>query len=183
MWRTAPCALALARAGGGPSSFYLGGGDPYRGGGGGGVVEHLDGAFTRFSEGNGAFVDARAFDAAEERRRQLVADLDAQVRAKREQKRLRELREALEDAKIERRIQEVVEQERLEREMKERLLDRSGDAPGEYRVANSPRASVAIVARAAPRARKKTTVRETKQHRYLTRTSPISTGPRLPWPP
>ena len=138
----------LARAGGGPSSFYLGGGDPYRGGGGGGgggggVVEHLDGAFTRFSEGNGAFVDARAFDAAEERRRQLVADLDAQVRAKREQKRLRELREALEDAKIERRIQEVVEQERLEREMKERLLDRSGDAPGEYRVANSPRASVA----------------------------------------
>lgn len=47
----------------------------------------------------------------------------------------------------------------------------------------SPRASVAIVARAAPRARKKTTVRETKQLRYLTRTSPISTGPRLPWPP
>ena len=137
----------LARAGGGPSSFYLGGGDPYRGGGGGGgggggVVEHLDGAFTRFSEGNGAFVDARAFDAAEERRRRLVADLDAQVRAKREQKRLQSLREELEDAKIERRIQEVIEQERLEREMKERLLERPDDL-AEYRVANSPRASVA----------------------------------------
>ena len=131
----------LARAGGGPSSFYLGGGDPYRGGGGG-VVEHLDGAFTRFSEGNGAFVDARAFDAAEERRRRLVADLDAQVRAKREQKRLQSLREELEDAKIERRIQEVIEQERLEREMKERLLERPDDL-AEYRVANSPRASVA----------------------------------------
>ena len=128
----------LARAGGGPSSFYLGGGDPPRGG-----AAAADGAFARFSDGAGAFADARASDAAEARRRQLVADLDAQVRAKREQKRLRELREALEDAKIERRIQEVVEQERLEREMKERLLDRSGDAPGEYRVANSPRASVA----------------------------------------
>ena len=106
------------------------------------MVEHLDGAFTRFSEGNGAFVDARAFDAAEERRRRLVADLDAQVRAKREQKRLQSLREELEDAKIERRIQEVIEQERLEREMKERLLERPDDL-AEYRVANSPRASVA----------------------------------------
>ena len=138
----------LARAGGGPSSFYLGGGDPYRVGGGvgGGVgvgaVDPLDGAFTRFSEGNGAFVDARAFDAAEARRRRLVADLDAQVRAKREQKRLQSLREELEDAKIERRIQEVIEQERLEREMKERLLERPDDL-AEYRVANSPRASVA----------------------------------------
>ena len=140
----------LARAGGGPSSFYLGGGDPYRGGGGGGVgggvgvgaVDPLDGAFTRFSEGNGAFVDARAFDAAEARRRRLVADLDEQVRAKREQKRLQSLREELEDAKIERRIQEVIEQERLEREMKERLLERPDDL-AEYRVANSPRASVA----------------------------------------
>jgi hypothetical protein len=72
--------------------------------------------------------------------------LDAQVRAKREQKRLTELREELEDAKIERRIQEVIEQERVERAMKERLLerpDRDGETPaGEYRVANSPRASV-----------------------------------------
>ena len=85
-------------------------------------------------------MDARASNAAEARRRQLVADLDAQVRTKREQKRLRELREELEDAKIERRIQEVIEQERLEREMKERLLERPEDAsaPGEYRVTNSP---------------------------------------------
>jgi hypothetical protein len=111
-------------------------------GGGVGAVDPLDGAFTRFSEGNGAFVDARAFDAAEARRRRLVADLDAQVRAKREQKRLQSLREELEDAKIERRIQEVIEQERLEREMKERLLERPDDL-AEYRVANSPRASVA----------------------------------------
>ena len=104
----------LARAGGGPSSFYLGGGDPFGVSGNGGV-KVADGAFTRFSEGGGGFVDARALDAAEARRRQLVADLDAQVRAKREQKRLQELREELEDAKIERRIQEVIEQERLER--------------------------------------------------------------------
>ena len=133
----------LARAGGGPSSFYLGGGDRVRGGGGNGGG---DGAFTRFSEGNGAFVEARALDAAEARRRQLVADLDAQVRAKREQKRLQELREELEDAKIERRIQEVIEQERLEREMKERFLERP-DNLGEYRVTNSPRASLVPPAR------------------------------------
>ena len=132
----------LARAGGGPSSFYLGGGDPRGGSGNGGG----DGAFTRFSEGNGAFVEARALDAAEARRRQLVADLDAQVRAKREQKRLQELREELEDAKIERRIQEVIEQERLEREMKERFLERPDDL-GEYRVTNSPRASLVPPAR------------------------------------
>ena len=136
-----------ARAGGGPSSFFLGGGDPYRGGGA------ADGAPARFADGGGAFVDARASNAAEARRRQLVADLDAQVRAKREQKRLRELREELEDAKIERRIQEVIEQERLEREMKERLLERPEDAsaPGEYRVTNSPRASVADLASVADR--------------------------------
>jgi hypothetical protein len=135
----------LARAGGGPSSFYLGGGDPFGVSGNGGV-KVADGAFTRFSEGGGGFVDARALDAAEARRRQLVADLDAQVRAKREQKRLQELREELEDAKIERRIQEVIEQERLEREMKERLLERPDDL-GEYRVTNSPRASLVPPAR------------------------------------
>ena len=132
-----------ARAGGGPSSFYLGGqGFQGRNGVGGGS----DGAFRNFADGGGAFVDRRAFDAAEARRVQLVADLDAQVRAKREQKRLTELREELEDAKIERRIQEVIEQERVERAMKERLLERpgqDGETPaGEYRVANSPRASV-----------------------------------------
>lgn len=124
-----------ARAGGGPSSFYLGGGD--RG------VAPIDGAFRNFGgDGGGAFVDTQTFNAAEARRLQLVADLDAQVRAKKEQKRLHELREELEDAKIERRIQEVIEQERMERMMKERMLERPGGDDGEYRVTNSPRAPV-----------------------------------------
>ena len=139
----------LARAGGGPSSFYLGGGDPFGVSGNGGAKVADGGQFTRFSEGGGGFVDARALDAAEARRRQLVADLDAQVRAKREQKRLQELREELEDAKIERRIQEVIEQERVEREMKERLLERPDDL-GEYRVTNSPRASLGSLPPARP---------------------------------
>ena len=122
------------RAGGGPSSFYLGGG------------EFSDRSLAK--GGDGAFFDplrgspgANQITQAELARRQLVADLDEQVRQKREEKRLRELREELEDAKVERRIQEVIEQERREREMKERLLIEEGGAKGgNGNVGNSPRA-------------------------------------------
>ena len=122
------------RAGGGPSSFYLGGG------------EFSDRSLAK--GGDGAFFDplrgspgANQITQAELARRQLVADLDEQVRQKREEKRLRELREELEDAKVERRIQEVIEQERREREMKERLLIEEGGAKGgDGNVGNSPRA-------------------------------------------
>ena len=122
------------RAGGGPSSFYLGG-DAFS-----------DASLARGGDGVSfdplrASPGANQMSQAELARRQLVADLDEQVRQKREEKRLRELREELEDAKVERRIQEVIEQERREREMKERLLIEEGGAKGgDGNVGNSPRA-------------------------------------------
>ena len=122
------------RAGGGPSSFYLGG-DAFS-----------DASLARGGDGVSfdplrASPGANQISQAELARRQLVADLDEQVRQKREEKRLRELREELEDAKVERRIQEVIEQERREREMKERLLIEEGGAKGgDGNVGNSPRA-------------------------------------------
>ena len=138
----------MRRAGGGPSAWYDGAL----------VDDGADGAAVPLSMGGDGVAPGRLplgapgmFPArapsgpsqAELARLQLVADLDEQVRAKREERRLRELREELEEAKLERRVAEVVEQERREREMKERLLDfqnggrRDGD--GGQNVGNSPR--------------------------------------------
>ena len=48
----------------------------------------------------------------ERQRQQLIADLDEQVRLKKEAARIQKLKEEIEDAKIDRRIQQVIEEER-----------------------------------------------------------------------
>jgi hypothetical protein len=105
----------LRRAGGGPSSFRLDGGDPNAGGGPGGSFMGMGGGAEPPTPGGVnslvAGPSAAQMTQQEISRRQLVADLDEQVRAKKEVERQRKAKEDAQDAKEEMRIKAAIEAE------------------------------------------------------------------------